>query len=553
MTRLNREEPPQDSTLLRTLRPDLIGGSRLPAAFHGLEYGSGEPRVVRTELLGRQRSVPLGEAVVFFAQMTDLQICDYESPGRLEFMEGFGSRQQLRNFLPAWRPQELLVLQACEAIIRTINSCQQSLDTGAKLQVCLSTGDNLDNAQANELEWFIGLMSGARIRPGSGGPELEGVQGSLWHDPGFWHPDRVDDEYKRRWGFPTLPWLLDQARTPFQASGLQPPWISCFGNHDGLVMGNSVPSPAYRELVLGPSKPVALAPGFNPLEHQHLFHCHPELYLTGRQQPVSPDSKRQIVGRREFIEAHLNAQGLPAGHGYSRANLANNSAYSVFDDCPLVRFVLLDTTNMDGYFEGSIGVRQFRWLEQRLIEVSSRYFQSDGSSIQTREVKDKLVVIASHHGLRTLTNERADPDGLEDDQPRVTAPRLRQLLHRFPNVVLWVNGHRHVNEIEPRYTTDGRGAGFWEVSTCAVADWPCQMRLIELTANADGSLSILCTMVDHKAPAQWQSTDDQVLRLASLHRQLAANDPYSGDGQLRPGSLQDRNVELLIPAPFTIC
>jgi len=40
-----------------------------------------------------------------------------------------------------------------------------------------------------------------------------------------------------------------------------------------------------------------------------------------------------------------------------------------------------------------------------------------------------------------------------------------------------------------------------------------------------------------------------VARLASIHRELAANDPQYGFDGPGPGTASDRNVELLLPAP----
>ena len=69
----------------------------------------------------------------------------------------------------------------------------------------------------------------------------------LYYDTHYWHPagprsasDR--DRYRTEYGFPTLPKLLDAARRPFTAAGLNIPWYTCFGNHDGLAQGNFPPN-----------------------------------------------------------------------------------------------------------------------------------------------------------------------------------------------------------------------------------------------------------------------------------------------------------------------
>jgi hypothetical protein len=246
------------------------------------------------------------------------------------------------------------------------------------------------------------------------------------------------------------------------------------------------------------------------------------------------------------LQALLQAQGGPDGHGFTPSNLTMDTAYYVYDAYPRVRMVVLDTNNRSGDYRGSIGTAQLSWLEQRLTEVHSRCWDAAGRAIETGH-QDRLVVICSHHGLSTLTNDLAVPDA-EDDLPRILAPEIESLLHRFPNVILWLNGHTHSNTIRPRLDPQGRSAGFWEVTTSSLIDWPCQARLVEIAANGNGTLSVLCTMVDHDAPADPREAHD-LLRLASLHRELAANDPHA---QSDPGEVSDRNVELVILAPFQL-
>jgi hypothetical protein len=43
-----------------------------------------------------------------------------------------------------------------------------------------------------------------------------------------------------------------------------------------------------------------------------------------------------------------------------------------------------------------------------------------------------------------------------------------------------------------------------------------------------------------------------LLRIAAVHRELAANDPHDGIAAGNHGRATDRNVELLIPEPFRL-
>src|SRR5207248_3700087 len=93
--------------------------------------------------------------------------------------------------------------------------------------------------------------------------------------------------------------------------------------------------------------------------------------------------------------------------------------------------------------------------------------------------EDRLVILFSHHGLTTLTSDwvgHRRPDG----EPLLGAAGVLALLHRFGNVVLWLNGHTHHNEVRARLDPGHPARGFWEVTTCSVVDWPCQTRLVEL-------------------------------------------------------------------------
>jgi hypothetical protein len=153
-------------------------------------------------------------------------------------------------------------------------------------------------------------------------------------------------------------------------------------------------------------------------------------------------------------------------------------------------------------------------------------------------------VILSHHGLDTLSNQRAEGSAY------VAADELRALLHRFGNVVLWLNGHIHANRVRPRPDHRGATGGFWEVTTASLVDWPCQGRMVEIVDAGDGMVAIACTMVDHDGVSTAGDTEPE--DLAGLHRELAGNAPFAGFASGGAGGSGDRNVILPLQAPFPL-
>lgn len=138
----------------------------------------------------------------------------------------------------------------------------------------------------------------------------------------------------------------------------------------------------------------------------------------------------------------------------------------------------------------------------------------------------------------------------------MAGPELLELLHRFPNVVLWLNGHTHTNAVRPRIDPRDPERGFWEVTTCAIVDWPGQSRVVELLDLGDGTMAVACTMVDHDSPLgpdpSLQGSALTTPQLAALHRELSANVPGAGAGSRLEGVPTDRNVILPLRAPFDL-
>ncbi|MEY2404950.1 MAG: hypothetical protein QOD38_2501, partial [Acidimicrobiaceae bacterium] len=287
------------------------------AGYRLLGDGPGWPIVVRAELAepksGREdRRVPM----LALVHLTDVHLIDAQSPSRVEFLDRYGS-----PFESAFRAQETLTNQVATSMVTRINSIAAGPVTGRPFDVCVSTGDNIDNQQHNELAWFITTLDGGHVVPNSGDPDkYEGVQDDVDPpDPHYWHPDEgIDDFSKSVNGFPDYPGLLSAAITAFDAPGLNMPWYSCYGNHDGLIQGNMPgvqPGDVrpFDDVAKGGAKPINLAAGVSPTDIQNAFD-NPTVAANLLSQgapvrPVASDAQRGAVSIDEWINAHLASPG----------------------------------------------------------------------------------------------------------------------------------------------------------------------------------------------------------------------------------------------------
>jgi metallophosphoesterase (TIGR03767 family) len=573
--------------------------------YSRLEYRGGWPLVVRTGLgvTGKPNREMRRVTVASILQLTDVQVPDAQSPARVEWLSRYGE-----IFRAAWRPHETVVNHISEAAVRRSRTVGRGPVTGRYFDCAINTGDNIDNMQLNELRWFLSLMNGGTLAPNSGHPATyHGVQ-EYWrapeaddttflnaelfrqqfpdgYDDYYYRPDVpptgfTADEFKREHGYPELPGFLTAAVEPFEAIGLDMPWFSLYGNHDGLVQGNVPQSPELQTIATGFAKIVGFPPNF-PWSEQGALQLFgalltlsgPQLQALLAQAPmrlVPPDANRRLIGPHEYVQTHLDwPSGTPRGHGFTQDNLGdgatpverdlNTTLYYTFRPvagAPVLG-VALDTTNRLGGAEGSIGSLQLAWLEAQLRAVSSRWFDAQGRLQRDNRVDDHLVVLFAHHNINTMDNLVPSPD----DPQRVSGEQLKAVLQRYPNVVAFVNGHSHINRIWAHPDSSRRTGGFWEIATSAQLDYPMQTRAIELVDNRDRTLSLFCSLIDQAGHADPRSngtgTAYSLFDLAGYGRELAYNDPrdheQGGDPfDYRVGAAGDRNVELLIAAPFSL-
>ncbi|HEY2063668.1 MAG TPA: TIGR03767 family metallophosphoesterase [Amycolatopsis sp.] len=514
-------------------------------AYTRLTGGPGWPLVVRSELAAPQsgrddRRHALGS----FVQFTDLHITDTESPARFEYLHPFISS--------AHRPQEALGTVATSALVERVNSVGAGPFTGRPFDFVVTTGDNSDNHELIELDWFLTTLNGGAVTPNSGDPSrYEGVQSSGNNE--FWNPATpLDDDYSKK-GFPQLPGLLDAAIAPFTAPGLDVPWYCTFGNHDDSVAGTlpeGIPGIdgwyTGRYKVIGKDESTrkklgtAIANGSSvPLG---------ELFGgSGTIREVTPDPRRRPFSTAEFVQAHLAAANTgpgPHGHGFTDDNADGRNVYYTFRIAPGVTGISLDTTTQGGFADGSIGLGQFTWLESTLKRGTSVYYDFFGGKV-THSVTDELFILFSHHTSDTMGNLL--PDGRHLLEPRLNGDAFVGLLQRFPNVVAWVNGHTHLNKITP-HVGKTPAQSFWEINTASHVDFPHHARIIELADNGDGTLSLFTTLIEADSPYAVDYSARTPAALASLYRELAYNDIHVNLG--RVGADGDHNTELVLTNPL---
>ena len=479
--------------------------------------------------------VPQGEVLACLWHLSDLHVCDAESPGRIEYLDRYSDpdspfREELGD-IGTYRPQEAMTVQVAVTMVNTVNSWKSAPTTGAPIDAVILTGDLTDNAQRNELSWYQGIVTGGVVSPRSGDPQRSSWVGASdpqgW-DERYWHPDGAPagcstDRPTAIFGYPTIPGLVDAVRLDVHSPGLALPWISVHGNHDGLLQGTVAVDEQLRALATGGERITGLPVGATPsITAEAIAEAGPARYIhddTSPRQSIAADSERDFVQADDFAQ-----QTRGGGPKYFTRDIGR------------LRVIALDTVNPHGGWQGSLDETQFAWLIDQLEAAADRY-----------------VVIASHHPSFTLTNDYA-PEGSE---PRVLGSEVVVALLEHPNVIAWVAGHVHFHTAL-RHGDDNRC--FWEITTSSLIDWPQQARILEFMEVDDHGtpqIAIVSTVVDHGAPTKWSADAlDDPANIASISRELAANDYRLRESSLR-GLLLDsdavvRNVVWRLPATLGI-
>ena len=456
--------------------------------------------------------------ILSLIHISDTHICDAQSPARVEMMDRYADPHNPTSafipFVGAYRANEIMTTQTLEAVIQTVNSIKTGTVSSRPIDFVVVTGDVTDNAQKNELEWYLTLMDGGEIRPDSGDPtKWEGVAQSdpTTYDRSYWNPEGTpegcEDDFPRSlYGLPTVPGLLDAVRKPFTATGLVHRWLATHGNHDAMLQGTIPASEELEAIATGTSRMTSLAPDVDLQETFGSWNMvgpvNYKIPAGGTYATQQADERRRFNRPADWANLHLSCgHAEHEGHGLTPVNAERGTKFWS-KMAGEIKLISLDTVNINGGWMGSLDQTQFEWLKQELADTAPKYF-----------------ILLSHHPLHDLFNDYAH----EGADRRVAVDEITEELLKHERIIAWVAGHDHDNRIA--FVGEEGKAGFWSIITSSIIDWPQQGRLIEVLED-QGRVVIATSTINHESPIDLPTATSDLnnpVNLAGLSRILSAN------------------------------
>ncbi|MFA6908024.1 MAG: TIGR03768 family metallophosphoesterase [Candidatus Micrarchaeia archaeon] len=435
------------------------------------EYGRGLGFEKRLDLMPSTyngSSAANAARLLNFFTLTDIHITDKESPAEAVY---YGYKW---GIISGYSPAMLYSTHMLDAAVQTANALhgQNPFDFG------ISLGDDINSAQYNELRWFIDVLDGKGITPDSGARD----------DPVIGPLNDYQDGYK--------------------AAGLDKsiPWYQTLGNHDHFWMGMYAPDAYVKNAMTGNASlelgniftsPLGLkSRGFymgainGSTPYGDIVGAGPVSNFSSAPT-VPSDPGRRFLSRNEWMAEFFNTTSSPAGHGFTQAGVADGFAcYSFEPKSGLpIKVIVLDDTQSDNDTDGnsghgSIDQKRYDWLVKEL---------------DAGQAEGKLMIIAAHIPLGVELDSSGFGALLTwSKYAAVSDTALLAKLHEYPNLILWVSGHRHLNTVTALKSPDPSRPelGFWEVETASLREFPQQFRTFEIVRNSDNTVSILAADAD---------------------------------------------------------
>ena len=424
-----------------------------------------------------------------YFSMSDIHITDKESPAEVIY-DGWSAPFHAGGlFSQAYSPVCLSTTHVLDAAVKTVNALHRQ--TPFDFGICL--GDAANSSQFNELRWFIDVLDGKHITPSSGahlGADTIGYQ------------------------------------KPYQAAGLDRsiPWYEVIGNHDQFWMGVGHVTDKIRKAevgsgilnidtnVLAPNATegtgmyVGVVDGTTPYGDvikggpTNLFATPPTVIADKNRHSLTTTTSSNTISCKNYMSEFFNTASSPVGHGFKRTNIESHSACYTFEpmkNMPIKIIVLDDTCKTISpsggplyYGSGWIDAARYAWLTNEL---------------QKGQDAGQIMIVAAHIPInpqKDLFDTKSDPQFYPSPDNH-NDTNLIATLHHYPNLILLMAGHRHLNTVTPQPSPDPAHPeyGFWEVETPSLRDFPRQFRTFDIRRNSDNTISIVTTDVDPQVEA----------------------------------------------------
>lgn len=342
--------------------------------------------------------------------------------------------------------------QVLEAAVESVND----INAAHKLDFGIMLGDAVNNAQQNELDMYLDVLTGRMVYPNS---DLTKAS---------------DTDYTQ----------------PFKAEGLDIPWYQVSGNHDHFWSGVF---DANDKLLKGITSDTILKIGASPLSNPlYADDVYPGIIdvkdpfgkIIGAGLNYTEADKIAANSTRSFMNSMALADSFPGGHGISEdLSKAPTACYSFEPkaNVPIRVIVLDDTADQEHKFAnamnaayGYMDATRYNWFSKELAKAKN----------------DKMLVIVAVHIPLGV--------GIWVSDSEISDTKLITLIQKYSNVAMVTAGHRHMNTVtafaspnksKPEY-------GFWQVETASLRDFPQQYRIYDIELCDDNMIAIKTTNVD---------------------------------------------------------
>ncbi|MGD9949661.1 MAG: TIGR03768 family metallophosphoesterase [Desulfobulbus sp.] len=450
--------------------------------------GEGLPCTVWDTIAPDYNNSPKASHLLSFFTITDVHIADKESPAQPLYYEWSKPHGTTCNS-SAYSPVVITTTHVLDAAVQTINAIHKR----SPLDFGIALGDACNNTQYNELRWYIDVLDGNVITPSSG--DNIGA-------------DTID--YQKQ----------------YQAVGLDKsiPWFQVLGNHDQFWMGScyeteelqaahisdavqttdnsdspceAITGTGFYSGVIDGSDPLGAVILSGPMED---YFTPPTIVADQNRRSLSTSASSS----QGWIEEFFQTTSKPRGHGFNLVDPNMGKDFACYSFVPKfnipIKIIVLDDTckgpGQPNYAAGCLDQIRLEWLKKEL---------------QHGQDHDQLMIIAAHIPFNVYENLVTDPTQVSPDQPLmplfIPAPyegatsvvddeSLLAVLQNYPNLIMWISGHRHMNTVTPQIHPTDPTLSFWEVETSSLRDFPQQFRTFRIYRNSNNTISIVITNVD---------------------------------------------------------